>query len=380
LSRQTIWSAAFTTTFAAHFLFSLGFWTFVHLPGYLQGLGGRETEIGVIMGALSVSAIAVRPMLGRLMDTRGRRPVVLLGGAANLAASACYLTADSLGPWIYVIRIFHGVGEAALFSVMFTIAADLVPVSRRTEGIALFGVSGLLPLSLGGVLGDWVLQRWDYQALFLLSTAIAFAALLLSLPIPETKPASDGKPRATGMIQVFSDRTLIPLWVLTLGFTLGITSYFTFLKTYIEHAQIGTVGMFFTAYSIASVGLRLLFSWVPERIGPKRALVPAVAALVAGVLLLGYADSSTEIVVSGTLCGLGHAYVFPIISALVVTRAHADNRGLAMTLFTSLFDVGALVGGPLLGLIIEAADYATMFASAAAVVVAFTAAFFFVDR
>lgn len=379
LSREPIWSADFTTAFAAHFCFSLGFWTFVHLPGYLEGLGGREAEIGLIMGSLSISAILIRPWIGRFMDRKGRRPVVLLGGIVNLFAACAYLSIDSLGPWIYAIRILHGVGQAALFSVMFTIAADLVPVTRRTEGIAIFGVSGLLPLSLGGLLGDWILAHWDYTVLFSVSAAIALIALLLSIPIPESRPARDESKPLSGLLEVFLTRSLVPLWLLTLGFTLGLTSYFTFIKTFITNSQIGSVGLFFLAYSIASVGLRLFFSWVPERIGPKRALVPAILVLISGILMLASASSGSSIAAAGALCGLGHAFVFPILSSLVVSRAKDANRGAAMTLFTSLFDVGALAGAPILGWVVEASNYTTMFTVAASTVGVFSCAFFLVD-
>jgi len=354
---------------------------FVHLPGYLDSLGAGEAQIGSIIGALSISAIVVRPLLGRMMDQRGRKPVLLLGGVANVIAVCAYLTADSLGPWMYAIRIMHGVGEAALFSVVFTIAADEVPASRRTEGIAMFGVSGLLPLSLGGLLGDWILAHGTYYTLFAVSAAIAVAALIVSLPIPETRPeksSSDGKPQT--LIGIFLNRRLIPLWLLTFGFTFGLTSYFTFLKTYIGHVHIGSVGLFFLSYSIAAVSLRLFFSWVPERIGAKRALVPAMLSLLLGLLMLAHIESATELAIAGALCGLGHAYVFPIISALVVTRAEASSRGTAMTLFTALFDVGALVGAPLLGTIVETADYPIMFTVAASTASVFAVVFFVADR
>jgi predicted MFS family arabinose efflux permease len=380
LPSERIWSADFTAAFAANFFFSLGFWSFVHLPGFLQGLGGREAEIGIVIGSLSISAILIRPWLGRVMDRRGRRPVVVIGGIVNVVAVSLYLTVDSLGPWIYVVRILHGLSEAAIFSVIFTIAADLVPASRRTEGIAMFGVSGLLPLSLGGLLGDWILGHWDYTTLFAASAFVALLALLVSLPIKESRPKRDESKPQTALMEIFFDQALIPLWVLTLGFVFGLTSYFTFIKTYIGETETGSVGLFFLAYSIASVGLRLLFSWLPDRIGPKRALVPAIAAMVAGILVLANADTAAAVALAGTLCGLGHAFVFPILSALVVNRAHADNRGVAMTLFTSIFDVGALAGAPALGWVIEGSSYGTMFTVAAATVCAFSLAFFLMDR
>lgn len=353
---------------------------FVHLPGFLEGLGGGETQIGVIIGSLSVSAILVRPWLGRLMDQRGRRPVLLIGGVLNFVATGAYLTVDSLGPWIYVIRILHGIGEAALFSVMFTIAADLVPKSRRTEGIAIFGVAGLLPLSLGGLLGDYILSRWHFGALFAVSAGIALLALLFSFPIRESRPPRDESSPMAGLVEIFVDRSLVPLWILTMGFTFGLTSYFTFIKTYVDKIQFGSVGMFFLAYSVASVGLRLFLSWLPDRMGLKRTIVPAMLSMIAGILMLAVAGSGTTIIVAGALCGSGHAFVFPIISALVVSRAHDDSRGAAMTLFTALFDVGSLIGAPLLGLTIEASSYGMMFTMAACVVGVLSLAFFIVDR
>jgi predicted MFS family arabinose efflux permease len=168
--------------------------------------------------------------------------------------------------------------------------------------------------------------------------------------------------------------------VLTLGFSLGITSYFTFIKIYIEQIHINSVGLFFLTYSIASVALRLLFSWVPERVGPKRALVPAIAMLIFGILLLGNASSSFMVGAAGTFCGCGHAFIFPIISSLVVSRADDENRGVAMTLFTSLFDVGTLAGAPFLGWVVEGSTYTTMFTVAACILAALSLGFFTMDR
>lgn len=366
--------------FVGHFAFCLGLWTFVHLPGYLEGMGGGQTEIGIIMGVLSVSAIVFRPTIGRLMDRRGRKPVVLGGAAINLLAVCAYLTADSLGPWIYVIRIVHGIGEAALFSVFFTIAADIVPASRRTEGIAIFGVSGLLPLSLGGLIGDVILGHWDYSVLFLFSAIVSLIALLLCTAIPETRPPRQNTGTPTSLLEIFLAPNLIPLWILTFGFTCGLTSYFTFLKTYIGETQVGSVGLFFLAYSTAAVVCRLFFSWIPERVGLRRMLVPMLFSLSAGILMLAYAQNATTVAAAGVFCGLGHAYVFPIVSALVVSRADDDNRGAAMTMYTALFDLGALVGAPLFGRIIEMSSYQTMFVTAVSFVVVFSILFFIVDR
>ena len=140
--------------FAANFFSGLAFALFLLLPGYLTDLGADETQLGVIFGLTAVASIAMRPFLGTAMDRYGRRPVILVGNIINITFILFYLTVSVLGPWVYVVRIGHGVAEAMLFSALFTYGTDVVPSSRRTEGLAMFGVSGLLPIAFAGIIGD----------------------------------------------------------------------------------------------------------------------------------------------------------------------------------------------------------------------------------
>jgi MFS family permease len=148
-----------------------------------------------------------------------------------------------------------------------------------------------------------------------------------------------------------------------------LAGIFTFLKTYVIETRLGSVGTFFTMYSVSAVALRLMFSWVPDRVGPKRALYPALGLQVFGLLLLALGRSSTTLLAAGVLCGLGHGFVFPILTGLVVTRARDAERGSAIALFTAVFDLGTLAGGPIFGAMIENWGYPPMYLAAAALVV-----------
>jgi MFS family permease len=378
-ARERLLTAPFLLSAAANFLQSLAFNLYLHLPGYLKELGAGEVQIGLLFSVTAATAIAARPTVGRVMDAEGRRVVIFAGGILNVVVCALYLTIHSLGPWLYVVRIGHGIAEAMLFAALFTQAADIVPPSRRTEGIALFGVSGLLPVSLGGLLGDLILSRAGYARLFQVSIAFAAAALVLSLPLRDHRPARDTA-AARSFFTAVAERSLLPLWFIGFVFAATITATFTFLKTFVMETHIGSVGMFFSAYSGAGVLLRLAFGWVPERIGPKRALFPALAMLTTGFVLLAGAHTAAAVVVAGMLCGLGHGFTFPILSGLVVTRARPVERGAALSLFTALFDFGVLVGGPFFGVVIRLAGYPAMFATQAVVMFAGTVAFAVWDR
>ncbi|MCH8991211.1 MAG: MFS transporter, partial [Acidobacteria bacterium] len=183
--QSSLLTARFIIAWLVSLFSGLAFFLFVHFPGYVEDLGGSEVEIGLLVAATALAAIAIRPQIGKEMDRRGRRPIVLTGGAINILVLLLYLTINSLGPWVYVVRIFHGFAQAMLFASIFTYAADILPDRHRTQGLALFGISGMLPIALGGLLGDFILARWDFQALFMTSVGFAVVTFALSFSLPE---------------------------------------------------------------------------------------------------------------------------------------------------------------------------------------------------
>lgn len=343
----------------------LAFFLFVHFPGHLEDMGASEVEIGLIVGTTALAAIAIRPQIGKELDRRGRRPLIVLGGAVNVGVLLLYLTVTAIGPWLYVIRVVHGFAQAMVFAAVFTYAADIVPEHNRTQGLALFGISGMLPIALGGLIGDFVLTRWDFDVLYMSSASLAIVALALSLALTESVVPA-GRSVEISFLRSLWQRDLLPLWWITVVFSLALSAYFTFLRTFVDETGIGTVGGFFAAYSVVAIFLRLTTGWLPDRVGPKRVLYPALVMFAAGFVLLATASSMASVVAAGALCGAGHGYAFPILYALAFGRADIRNRGSASAIFTGLFDVGALVGGPVFGALIAVFSYEIMFLSAAA--------------
>jgi len=372
-------SRPFVLASLATFTHGMAFALFIHFPGFLEDLGATEIVIGLIVGFAAVASIIVRPLVGRLMDQRGRRPLILFGNSLNVVALLLYLTVEQIDGWVYAIRIVHGLSEAILFTVLFTFAADWVPENKRTQGLALFGVSGMLPIALAGVLGDVVLNRWDFDVFFLVATGFALSSLLLSIPLRDAPHLAE-QPPARGFVESITGVHLLPLWWITFVFSFVLTAYFTFLKTFVNETGVGSVGLFFAFYAGTAIALRLTLGWVPDRIGPKRALMPAMLFLAAGLVVLSGATTDSAVAVAGVLCGTGHGYTFPILYALTVTRARVAERGAAMAVYTGLFDVGTLVGGPILGVTIRWFSYDAMFLTAAGFVVVGLGLFALWDR
>jgi MFS family permease len=377
--RERLLTRVFVFAWASHFFHATATTAYVHLPGFLKALGASELDIGGLSGTTAGLAIVSRPLLAPLMDRAGRRAFILAAGAAHVALCVLYCFITHWGIAVYVLRALHGVVEAVIFSVLFTYAADVVPVSRRTEGLAWFGVSAQIPIALAGLLGDGVLARAGYRELFLGTVVAAALGLMLSLPL-ENPPASPAAAKSRGVVACLTQPDLLPLWFVGVAFTTSIAPLFIFLKTYVLHTGVGSVGLFLSLYSLSAAALRVFLGWVPDRIGPKRALVPAIVGVAAGLWLIARATTALEVGAAGMLAGAGHGFAFPIIVGLVVDRARAEERGVAMSLVTSIFDVGLLIGGPLFGAIIEASGYQLAFGTAGAVAATGLGAFLAWDR
>src|SRR3990172_6665076 len=326
---------SFVACFVANLAQGISFNLFLHFPGFLKELGSSEVEIGLVTRVTALAAVAVRPWVGRSMDARGRRPLILAGGALNVVVCALYLTVSGVGPWVLAIRVAHGLAEALMFAALFPYAADHGPASRRTEGLALFGVSGMLPIALGGLLGDALLVRFDYAAIFAAALGFAVVALFLSLPLRDAprSPAGHEPSRSFGAVAV--QRDLLPLWLIGTAFSLALAAVFVFIKPFVLETGLGTVGLFFTSYTGVALVLRLFFAWLPDRVGPKRLLFPALGTLVIGFLLLAGAQTPRDLLlargglgIEATLAGyvLVYATAAGILGAGAVAYALLDRR------------------------------------------------------
>jgi MFS family permease len=358
---ERLFTRPFLLVSVANFTSGMAYALFLHFSGFLADLGASDTQIGLIYGATAVASIAMRPLLGTVMDRYGRRPVIMVGNVLNVVFVLLYLTVSTLGPWVYVVRVGHGVAEAMLFSALFTYGTDVIPKSRRTEGIALFGVSGLLPIGIAGIVGDFVLSIAGFRELFLTAAGFAVITLLLSLPLSERRPTLKPGESPRGFWSIVTQRNLLPIWWMIGSFSTALTGYFVFIRRYVDDTGFGSVGLFFSTYVAVAILERVFLGWLPDRVGRMRVLYPSLGILVIGFLVLAGAGSWVGVAIAGAFCGAGHGFIFPILTALLVDRAPETDRGSAMSFFTALFDVGTLIGGPALGAIIDTAGWGPMY-------------------
>ena len=375
---RSMLSPLFLWLMLASFLSEMALSLFLHFPGFLTGLGAGEFEIGVLYAVAAAAGLVLRPWMGRLVDERQKRGVIISAGLVNVAALLAYLTIDSFGVGLFVVAIVNTSAKILLATAFFTFASDIVPPSRRTQGLALFGISFMLPIGLASLLGDRILAIADFDVLFLAASLFEIGSIAIVLALNEPRRERDSSRRS--FFAALRQKDLRPLWLLAFVVALGATTLFTFLRTFVDETGIGSVGLFFGTFAFTATLVRLAASSIPDRVGPKRVLGPAVAGYAVSFGLLASAHNATTFIVAAIVGGLSGAFIYPIVSSLIVTRARVSERGSAIAILIAVFDLAILAGSPVVGAIIENAGYPTAFTTVGMTVAVGTVGFFIWDR
>ena len=352
----------FPRLFAAAVLQELSFGVLIHLPGYLTELGATEGLIGLLYSASAVVSIVFRPLLGRILDLTHRRTVLLVVGVLNISVVALLLTTSAWGPWLWFLFLGNRVFQVALFTTLITYAADSIPVERRTQGLAIFGLSGLIPIAIVGYLGDLLISINGFDALFWAAATFGVVSWLLVWTLP-VLPVRGKQPRR-GFWQAFVQKNMLPLWFVSFLFFVGIETLFTFTRTYVDARGVGSVGLFFAVYGGSAALTRILGGSRYDRLPHRQTLVVSVAVFGVGLILMGFAQSIVPFVLAAFIMGSFHGIAFPLLSSGVVNRARISERGSAMSIFTAIFDIALLLGAPAVGFLIDGFGYLPAFSAA----------------
>jgi predicted MFS family arabinose efflux permease len=321
----------------------------------------------VLYAASAVMSLILRPWLGRILDLTRRRTVLLVSAVVNIGVLLGLVTTSEWGPYLWILFLLQRTVMIAMFTTMLTYAADSIPTERRTQGLAIFGLSGLLPIAGGGYAGDVVIALAGFDGLFLTAAGAGLVSWVIVWTFP-VLPVRGRQPRRS-FWAAFSQRNLLPLWFATFLFSVGLESLFTFTRTFVDERQVGTAGLVFGVYGVVAVVTRVGGGRMYDRIPHRPLLVGAISAYGLGVGLMATAQVVPVLVLAAATAGMAHGAAFPILSSQVVNRARVSERGSAMATFTAIFDIALLLGAPTVGFVIEGFGYLAAFGGLGVVLV-----------
>jgi MFS family permease len=336
------------------------------LPRYAEGpLGANSIGVGIAVGAASVAALLAQPPAGRLGDLRGRRPLLVAGGAMMVAGAVGLVAVEHLLP-VVALRLLTGVGEALFLIGGISIVNDLAPEHRRGEAISLYTLASYGGLAVGPLLGELALgdDRWD--AVWLLAAAAAATAGTLGLRARETKAVTA---RSEGGSWLPHRLGLLPGLVLGMGL-FGFGGFNAFIALYALDVGLEGAGPLFALFAIVVVGVRSFGAKIPDRVGPTRTVRLALVALTVGLLTMGLWDAPVGLYAGTLVFSLGQALAFPAVMTLALSRTPADDRGAVAGTVTAFVDVAIAAGAIALGGVADLGGYSAVFVVSATVAAA----------
>jgi len=334
---------------------------YILFPLFVRSLGGTEFTIGLYAGLGTAAAVLARWPVGVLLDRLGRKRIMIAAALVHIGASLGYLSVARLGVWCGLLVIATAVSSGAMFTSFVTYASDVIPVTRRAQGLAWFGLWGMASNGLSPLLGEWVIRQYGFPAYFLTAAGLALLCLSVISQIAErTAPKIAASAHAADAEPI--PRAFWQLMLLTSLFGAAEASVFTFLAPYLTTIGQAPAGTVFFVYAGTAVFVRIVSGHLPDRLGRYPMLAFAFLLYGSALYLLPLAPDRTVLHVVGALAGAGHGYAFPILAALVVDLAQG-RRGRAVSWFTAMFDVGHTLSNPLLGAIAERFGYRAMYSS-----------------
>lgn len=322
------------------------------LPTFIEDeLGAGELGVGLSVAMFAITAVAVRPLIARLIDRYGRRALMVTGSLIAAAAGGASALVSSLLP-LLALRGVAGIGEAAVFVAAATLVADLAPPERRAEAASYFSVAVFGGIGIGPIIGEAVVDDDRFHLAFGVAAGFALLAAALSLLVPARVIAVD--PEASGeRFAGFIHRAAIgPGLVLACGIG-AFATFSAFLPEYSRDVGLAGSGGLFATYSVVCMFMRLTGARLPERLGARRSVTIALSATGASLALLAGVPEIWALWVAAALIGLGQAFLYPSLMAHVVNRVEEHQRPAALSSFTMFFDVGTIAGGLVLGGVAE---------------------------
>ena len=393
---EKLWNRNYCKVMAANFALFFAFYVLTPLlPLYLsEHFGATKDVIGLVLSGYTVMTLLIRPFSGYVVDSFSRKKVLMLCFGTFSIFFAGYLAASTLLLFM-VVRTLHGGPFGALTVSNSTVAIDVLPSSRRTEGIGYYGLSNNLAMALAPTIGIFVYRlTHNFELLFWLALIVACFGWVVDATVK--LPVRDIQKNKTKLSLdrfFLTQGWLLGLNMVAFGFSFGVLS--NYLAIYGKE-ELGITGGTGTYFMLCSVGLVLSRLQGGKALRDGRVTFNAGSGIV--ISLIGYTlfvlmptlsqwsmiNGQWSMILgyygSALLIGLGNGHMWPAFQNMTINVAHNNQRGTANSTILISWDIGMGLGILLGGVISENFGYNTAFWTVAAVNAVGTLLFFLATK
>lgn len=382
-STDKLWNKEYWKVMTTNFLMFFAFYLLTPLlPIYLdEQFSADKDMIGIVLSGYVVATFLVRPFSGWIVDSFNRKKVLIICFLAFFICFAGYIGATTLLMFA-IVRTMHGIPFGATTVANSTVAIDVLPSSRRTEGIGFYGLSNNLAMAIAPSAGIWIYHSTgNFELLFWISLIMAFVGFLVSVTVKLPKRDQIAGKKKIDLDHFFLGRAwLLAINILLFGLCWGVLSNYVAIYGQEKLGITDGTGIFF---ALLSTGLILSRLTGHKALREGRLLENCATGVILsaiGYTLFACAFGEWSYFLSALLVGLGNGRMYPAFLNMFVNVARHDQRGTANSSILISWDLGMGLGILAGGVIAEFVGFAAAFWITAAVQSAGTILFFIATR
>ena len=317
------------------------------LPGHLTRLGGGEYK-GFIIALFTLTAAISRPFSGKLADTVGRIPVMVLGSLVCVVCGLVYPWALTVGSFLG-LRLLHGFSTGFKPTGTAAFVADIVPAEKRGEAMGLLGMTGSLGMAIGPWLGTQVAEYFSLNVMFYCSAGMALLSVLVQGSLTETLPPAQRRRFSFALLkldwrqEVLEPRVFSPAFV-TLLCLFPFGAVLTVIPDQSQLLGLSSKGLFYSCYTVSALVVRLVAGRASDVYGRVRVLRWSTAVLALGLALLVWTPSIPVFLLGAVVFGLGTGLNSPTLYAWTIDLSDPLRRGRAVATMYIALEVGIGLG------------------------------------
>jgi MFS family permease len=356
----------------------LTFWNmavFFQFNHYLQTLGIDQKWSGFIIGAFSLTALIVRPIISPFLHESNSRLWIIIS-AIGIIICLCMYNFGTSPAAMLIIRICHGLAYVVMATAVLSGIVAIIPANKSAQAFSIMSALTLLPFAIAPpLLGPLSRITGDFASvldLFGLAMFLVFPLAVFGLggkaraqrkdvglhraPHEDSgepwgdEPLSKESRRISWshFLKNISNKEVVFLLLATLALWSAFTVVFYFLKDFALEVGVVNAGLFFTLSTISEIGVRFAAGSYLDRFDKTRCLALALIWLILACVIMSNISDSAGFYIMGVLFGLGWGIGIPLLSGLMFDISPPDLRGLNTNLSMEMFQGGYFVG-PLVG-------------------------------
>jgi DHA1 family tetracycline resistance protein-like MFS transporter len=322
------------------------------LPYYAETYGASSLAIGLMFTSYSIMQFLFTPILGRLSDRHGRRPLILLSLAGSGIGFLIFGMADRLA-LLFVGRIIAGIAGAIIPTANAYIA-DITTPETRAKGMGLVGMALGMGFILGPVIGG-LISPYGYEKAPLLASALATLNLIFAyFKLPESlspdiqREAAASRARVNGLwASLASPRTglLLCLHFFVIFALANMETTFALLNEHTYHLSARQTGYLFALIGLAmAIAQGLMVGQAVKRFGEKKCIIFGTFTMIFGLALMPFAPSLASYCAIIVFLAVGAGINNPSVSGLLSRISDVDEQGEIMGIAQSLSSLGRILG------------------------------------